>query len=156
MSFKLSMRSKWNLRGVHPDLQAVVHYAATCEGNAFIVTSGVRTLKRQQALVAAGASRTLRSRHLTGHAVDLAVLVEGKVSWSTAGYYPQASLMKYAAKMLDVEMDWGGDFNNGGTTGTKWVDLPHFQLDRMRYSDFSKMHVSDKALHFMDSRKFFL
>ena len=37
----------------------------------FAVTEGLRTLERQKDLKARGLSQTLKSRHLTGHAVDV-------------------------------------------------------------------------------------
>ena len=72
------------LRGVHPDLVRVVLRCAEDwkdAGTGFIVTCGMRTLEEQKVLVAKGASKTLRSRHLTGHAVDLAATIDGKVRW---------------------------------------------------------------------------
>ncbi len=66
----LSERSLKNLTGVHPDLVRVIEFAAGL-GVSFIVTEGMRTIERQKQLLAAGKSRTLRSRHLSGHAVDL-------------------------------------------------------------------------------------
>ena len=71
MTFKLGARSLTRLRGVHPDLVKVVTRAIEISTLDFTVLEGVRSLERQQALVEAGASQTLKSRHLTGHAVDL-------------------------------------------------------------------------------------
>ena len=74
--FRLSARSTARLAGVHPALVAVVGRALCLSPVDFIVTEGRRSPERQAALVRAGASRTLNSRHLTGHAVDVAALVE--------------------------------------------------------------------------------
>ena len=81
MSFRLSQRSRTRLAGVHPDLVAVVEAAIRRTEVDFMVTEGLRDPVRQAALVKAGASRTLNSRHLTGHAVDVAALIEGQVRW---------------------------------------------------------------------------
>ena len=81
MSFRLSQRSRARLQGVHPDLIVVVEAAIRRTEVDFMVTEGLRDPVRQAALVRAGASRTLNSRHLTGHAVDVAALVEGRVRW---------------------------------------------------------------------------
>ena len=54
----LNARSRDRLKGVHPDLVAVVERAAEI-GPAFIVTEGLRTVERQKQLLAAGASRTM-------------------------------------------------------------------------------------------------
>lgn len=81
MSFRLSQRSRERLKGVHPDLVAVVEAAILLTPVDFMITEGLRTPARQAELVRAGASRTLNSRHLTGHAVDVAAWVDGGVRW---------------------------------------------------------------------------
>ena len=89
----------------------------------FMVTEGLRTPARQAALVKAGASRTLKSRHLTGHAVDVAALVEGQVRWDWPLYPRIAEAFKAAALELKTPLVWGGDW-------TRLRDGPHFELDR--------------------------
>lgn len=126
MSFKLSARSLKNLEGVHPDLVAVVKRAIEVTGVDFMVTEGLRTQSRQARLVAAGASQTMNSRHLTGHAVDVAALVAGKVRWDWPLYHRIADAMKAAAKELNIPLEWGGDWK-------KFPDGPHFQLPRKQY-----------------------
>jgi peptidoglycan L-alanyl-D-glutamate endopeptidase CwlK len=84
----------------------------------FIVTEGMRTVERQRQLVAAGASQTMNSRHLTGHAVDLAALVAG-------GYTALGAAVKRAAVEEQVAITWGGDW--------KMRDGPHFELEWARY-----------------------
>ena len=125
----LSQRSLRALKGVHPDLAKVVrraHGLARDAGDDFIVTEGVRTLARQKELVAKGASKTLNSRHLTGHAVDLAPVVGGGVTWKWPAFHPMAAHMKAAAKELGVPVIWGGDWKT-------FKDGPHFELDRRKY-----------------------
>lgn len=125
----LNDRSKKKLEGVHPDLVRVVAHAtelATAAGLAFIVTEGLRTLERQHQLVAAGASTTTRSRHLTGHAVDLAAVVSGEVRWDWPLYQRLGHLVKQAAQDLQVPVEWGGDW-------TTFKDGPHFQLPWAQY-----------------------
>lgn len=125
MTYKLSKRSLDNLKGIHPDLVAVVHRALEISPIDFAVIEGLRSVERQKQLVAAGASRTMRSRHLTGHAVDLAAWVGGiRYDWPL--YDALGLAMKTAAKELGVSIVWGGD----------WVtfrDGPHFELDRAKY-----------------------
>jgi peptidoglycan L-alanyl-D-glutamate endopeptidase CwlK len=121
----LTDRCRDRLRGVHPDLVRVVERAAE-SGHTFIVTEGLRTLAQQQRLVTAGASQTLRSRHLTGHAVDLAVLLDGEVSWHWPLYQRLSLGMKAAAQLEGVRIVWGGDW-------TTFKDGPHFELDRRSY-----------------------
>lgn len=118
---KLNENSLKKLSKVHGDLIAVVVRAAELSEVEFIVTEGLRTKERQAELVKAGASRTLRSRHLTGHAVDLAAKVNGQIRWDWPLYSKLASVMKTAAKELKIPLEWGGDWKT-------FKDGPHFQL----------------------------
>lgn len=125
----LNTTSHQRLRGVHPDLVRVVRRCAVDWADpemGFIVTQGLRTLEEQKLLKAKGASRTLRSRHLTGHAVDLAVSVRGQIRWDWPLYAKLAKAMKAAAKAEKVPLDWGGDW-------ASFKDGPHFQLPWAKY-----------------------
>ena len=126
MSFRLSRRSRDRLAGVHPSLVAVVELAITRTPIDFMVTEGLRTAARQAVLVRAGASRTLNSRHLTGHAVDVAAMIGGQVRWDWPLYPRIAEGFKSAARDLDIPIVWGGDWKT-------LRDGPHFELDRTRY-----------------------
>lgn len=126
MSFRLSQRSRAALQGVHPDLVAVVEAAIELTPVDFMVTEGLRTAARQAELVRAGASRTLNSRHLTGHAVDAAAWVDGQVRWDWPLYPRIAEAFKAAAKGRGVRLIWGGDW-------PRLRDGPHFELDRGAY-----------------------
>ena len=77
----LNKKSIDRLSGVHPDLVAVVQLAIQLSDIDFQVIEGVRSKARQLQLVEAGASKTLNSRHLTGHAVDLCALINDSVRW---------------------------------------------------------------------------
>lgn len=123
---ELDARSLKRLEGVHDDLVKVVKLAFDISPNVFIVTEGLRTLERQKQLLAAGASQTLRSRHLTGHAVDLAVKVGAEVRWDWPLYSALAVVMKDAANQLGVPIEWGGDWKT-------FKDGPHFQLPWREY-----------------------
>lgn len=126
MGFILGLRSRMRLRGVHPDLVKVVEAAIKYSSQDFTVLEGLRSFKRQQELYAAKATRTMRSRHLTGHAVDLAPLVGGKVRWDWPLYTKLAEVVKAAAKELGVPIEWGGDWRT-------FKDGPHFQLPWKEY-----------------------
>lgn len=125
MTFALGAKSLARLEGVHPDLVRVVKRAIEITPVDFTVTEGLRTVERQRALVAAGASQTMKSRHITGHAVDLAALVLGEVRWDWPLYAKLAGAMKAAAKEVGVPLEWGGDW--------KMKDGPHFQLTWANY-----------------------
>ena len=124
--FALGARSRARLQGLHPDLVRVVERAIQLTPVDFTVTEGLRDAKRQAQLVAAGASKTMNSRHLTGHAVDVAALVGGKVSWDWPLYGRIAEAFKAAAAELGVPIVWGGDW-------PRFRDGPHFELPRASY-----------------------
>lgn len=124
--FKLGKRSIERLQGVHPDLVRVVHRAIALTPVDFTVLEGLRSHERQQTLVASGASQTLNSRHITGHAVDLGAWVDNQVDWSWPLYHQIANAMKAAATELGIPIVWGGDWKT-------FKDGPHFELDRRYY-----------------------
>lgn len=122
----LNVRSRERLKGVHPDLVGVIEHAAGMAPGTFIVTEGLRAPDRQYQLYVSGASKTLNSRHLTGHAVDLAALVDGKVRWDWPLYHKLAAIVKQAAAEKNVPLIWGGDWKS-------FPDGPHYELDRRVY-----------------------
>lgn len=107
MSYVLSARSMRNLEGVHPDLANVVRLTLMDSPIDFVVIEGLRTLKRQQQLVESGASQTMNSRHLTGHAVDLAAWV-GEIRWDMGLYYQIAATVQKVSRYTRVPIRWGG------------------------------------------------
>lgn len=126
MAYRLSERSLKRLAGVHPRLVALVKEAAALTPVDFMVTEGLRSPERQAALVRAGASRTRNSRHLTGHAVDVAALVDGQVRWDWPLYPRIAAAFKAAAARQCTPVVWGGDW-------PRLRDGPHFELDRKAF-----------------------
>ena len=128
MGYSFGLRSTLRLRGVHPDLVRVAKRAISISPTDFTVIEGVRSFERQQQLYANGASHTLHSRHLTGHAIDLGVLIGGAVVWGPWTLYQQlAATMKAAASMEKVPIEWGGEIWG------EFHDGPHFQLPREKY-----------------------
>lgn len=126
MTYNLSKKSRDRLAGVHPDLVKVVERAIEITEIDFAVLEGVRSKTRQEQLVKAGASQTMRSRHLTGHAVDLGAYVAGSVRWDWPLYHKLAVAVKQAATELQVPIEWGGDW-------TTFKDGPHWQLPWKEY-----------------------
>lgn len=118
---RFGVRSLLRLRGIHPDLRKVMDEAIKITAQDFTILEGKRTIERQRQLLKAGATRTLRSRHLTGHAVDVGVLVKGQVRWDWPLYENIAKTIKMAAKRVGVNIEWGGDWRT-------FKDGPHFQL----------------------------
>lgn len=117
----LNPRSLSNLKGVNNKLVRVVTLADEQAHTPFIVTEGLRSKERQLVLFNKGASRTLNSMHIVGRAVDLAVVIDGEVRWDWPLYYKLADTMKAAAALLNIKIEWGGDW-------TTFKDGPHFQL----------------------------
>jgi len=142
MAFKLGKRSMDRLTGVHPDLVAVVHRAISRSEIDFTVIEGIRTADRQRQLVKAGASKTMDSRHLTGHAVDLAAWVGGTVRWDWGLYLKIAEAMRAASNELGTPIRWGGTWGllsniEGPITAEvlhkRFPDGPHFELWKQKY-----------------------
>lgn len=119
--FVFGARSLGNLNGIHPDLRKVMDRAIQITPIDFTVIDGLRTKQEQERLVATGKSKTMRSRHLTGHAVDIAPIVDGKISWDWPVYLKLSMVVKKAAADVGVKIEWGGDW-------TKFRDGPHWQL----------------------------
>lgn len=107
MAFKLSNRSRKNLEGVDERLVAVVEYAIEVTRVDFAVTEGVRTVQRQRELVAAGASQTMNSKHITGHAVDVVAYIGSRISWELNLYDDIADAFKLASMEVCVPIRWG-------------------------------------------------
>lgn len=126
MTFNLSKRSRARLVGVHPDLVAVVERAIQITGVDFMVTEGLRSVTRQKELFAVKATKTMNSRHLTGHAVDVAAMVGSEVRWDWPLYSRIAEAFKQAALERRTPIIWGGDWKS-------LKDGPHFELDRKAY-----------------------
>ena len=133
-----SQRSLNNLAGVHPDLRRVMDRALQETPNDFVVTSGVRTLAEQRRLVAAGASRTMDSAHLTGYAVDVAYYLDGEITWAWPIYDANAEVIMRIAEEEGVPIQWGGDWRT-------LRDGPHFELHRDHY-DWSAPHTSARPV----------
>ena len=123
MSYSLGKKSKQKLEGVHEDIVAVVELAISKSEYDFTVLEGLRSVERQKELVDTGKSTTMNSRHLNGHAVDIA---PWPISWDWDDYYPIAKVIKEAAEELDVDFEWGGDWKT-------FPDAPHWQLSWRKY-----------------------
>ena len=117
-----SKRSLRNLKGIHPDLRRVIDRALQESPLDFIVIEGLRTMQRQRELYASGASKTMNSRHLTGHAVDLLPIGKDGAAFAWPLYDKLGPAVKAAADAEGVEITWGGDW-------AKFRDGPHFQLN---------------------------
>lgn len=147
--YKLSQRSLDRMEGVDERLVAVVKHAITATKTDFGVIQGLRTIEMQKALVAKGASQTMKSKHLDGLAVDLMAYVEGRGSWELNLYDDLAAAMAEGANAVGCKIRWGAAWHIdsiGQYKGTmeeamnEYIDLrrsqgrrpfidgPHFEL----------------------------
>ena len=107
MTFYLSKKSLSILETVNPPLQEVTQLAIKKSRVDFGVICGVRTMSEQQALVDSGASKTMKSKHLEGNAVDVMAYVGTRGSWEITLYDDIADAFKAAAVELDIGIRWG-------------------------------------------------
>tara|TARA_Y100001938_G_C7975094_1_gene371335 strand:+ start:254 stop:706 length:453 start_codon:yes stop_codon:yes gene_type:complete len=149
MSFKLSQRSLGRLDGVKNEMHSVVVSAIDMSNVDFGVICGLRTQEEQEDLLAQGATQTLKSKHLTGDAVDLMAYIGSRASWELNLYDDIADAMKQAAIKHDVAIKWGAAWSVGNIAeweGTMeeamnsyidlrrsegrrpFIDGPHFEL----------------------------
>jgi len=147
--YKLSQRSLDRMEGVDERLVAVVKHAITETKTDFGVIQGLRTIEMQKALVAKGASQTMKSKHLDGLAVDLMAYIGGRGSWELNLYDDLADAMAEGANAVGCKVRWGAAWHIdsiGQYKGTmeeamnEYIDLrrsqgrrpfidgPHFEL----------------------------
>jgi peptidoglycan L-alanyl-D-glutamate endopeptidase CwlK len=113
-----SKRSQQHLAEIHIDLYEVVFLARLLSEVPFEITDGLRTIEEQRDYFNNGFSKTMRSKHLDGLAVDVVPI---PVTWEPEAFYPIAEAMKQAADILDTPIVWGGDWRT-------FKDYPHFEL----------------------------
>lgn len=122
----MSLLRAERLEGVHVDLRTVIERVGELAPFDVMVLEGLRTVERQKKLLASGASKTMNSRHLTGHAVDIAPVIDGEISWHWPHYHQLEPIVKAAAEELHVDIEWGGDWRS-------FKDGPHWQLPWKAY-----------------------
>jgi len=118
MAYKLGQRSLKMLDGVDERLQSVVRSAIGQSKQDFSVICGLRTIQEQRALVAKGASQTMKSKHIDGLAVDLMAYDAGATPsgrWELNLYDEIADAMKSAAQELGVSLRWGAAWHKNLT-----------------------------------------
>ena len=126
----LSQRSQIALAGVHRDLLTLVTNADSIadetQGITVDIIEGIRDQATQVKYLHEGKSKTLNSRHLTGHAFDFCVKVHGVLQEKISPYYKQqADLFKATAKKLGYDITWGGDWGwDGMHIELSWESYP--------------------------------
>jgi peptidoglycan L-alanyl-D-glutamate endopeptidase CwlK len=149
MTFKLSQRSLDRMDGVNESLVAVAKAAIGHTKTDFGVICGLRTIEEQRELYNKGASKTMKSKHIDGNALDLMAYVGSRGSWEIKLYFDIADAVKQAAIDVGVAMRWGAawhinDIRHWDCTMEKayisyvdlrrsqgkspFIDGPHFEL----------------------------
>ena len=157
MAFKLSSRSLGRLDGVDEKLSNVVKRAIGYSTVDFGVIQGLRSVEEQKELVARGLSKTMKSKHLEGRAVDLMAYLNGRACWEINVYDEIADAMKQAAIDEDVHIRWGAAWTvsdirswegtmeeamlhyvdiRRGQNKRPFIDAPHFELMTPINGDF--------------------
>lgn len=125
----LDARSEGIFAHVELDLVRVMRMAAQ-EPQPFVVIQGIRTPVQEALACSTGNSTTMHSRHLPDKnglaaAVDVAALIDGKVSFAPGReaevFGAIADQIKAAAKSLSVPITWGGEWES-------FKDWGHFEL----------------------------
>jgi len=121
---RLNKTSIKRLKGVHPDIVKVVK-RASLYADIFVV-EGLRSQKRQNKLKKSGNSQISRSYHLYGLAVDLVLMVNGKIDWNTV-----ASYKKVHKAICRAEDELGLNVIDNAMFDLHWkslTDYPHWQM----------------------------
>lgn len=124
MTFFLGSKSRAELQGVDARLVSVVERAIEITEVDFAVHDGIRTTEEQRQYVKAGTSKTMRSKHLEGRAVDLVPYIAGKLRWEWEPIYRIAAAMVLAAREKGVNLRWGGVWDRDITEVCKGLTDP--------------------------------
>lgn len=133
MGFKLSSRSESNLNGVDERLVKVIHRALEISSADFAVIEGKRTMKQQEENVRKGVSKTMASRHLTGHAVDiLPSAIKPGMNWDLKYFEPVLDAIARAGEEMGVPLRFGINWKNDPSLPieTKFIDAPHVEIPK--------------------------
>ena len=123
--FRFSKRSEDGLQTLHPQLQLVARHALKISRVDFTIISARRTIQEQRKLVAQGKSKTMRSRHLKGEALDFAPIhpTTGKGVFDRNLAIEVAVAFMDAGQTLECPVKWGGMWLN-------FEDIPHIEMIR--------------------------
>lgn len=97
-----------------------------------LIYETIRTKEMQAENVKKGASKTMKSYHIVGQALDF-VFVDnsGKALWSLNSYLSKIDIINYAKKL---GFTWGADWDNDGNWRDEtFLDSPHIQYNYRGY-----------------------
>lgn len=131
MGFKLSARSQSKLDGVNEPLVRLVHRALEISEADFAIIEGLRSIEKQQENVRKGVSQTMKSKHLTGQAVDiLPSSIRPGMKWELHHFKPVLHAFHLASIELGIPLRFGINWKNDPSLPieTKFIDAPHIEL----------------------------
>lgn len=132
MTFILSKKSLNKLKGVEQKLINVVKDAIEITVVDFSVGEGLRSTSRQHFLMSQGKTKTEKSKHLIGKAVDLFAYVNNKISWDLKYYYDIAQAMRDSAIKNNVIIRWGAVWDKSLN------DIRNTELEPILYTERRK------------------
>ena len=91
------------------------------------IIEGLRTAKRQEELLAKGATKVKYSRHMSGKAVDLAPY---PIDWEDRErFHYMGGMIRGIGQQLGLKIRWGGDWDSDGEIkDNNFDDLVHVEL----------------------------
>ena len=132
--YRFSRTSEKRLMYLHPNLQKFFIELLRISPYDFSISQGVRIAEEQNKLYQQGRTvpgkvitncdgYKIKSKHQIksdgfGYAGDIAILVDGKVTWEEKYYKEVARAGRVLMQKYNIE--WGGDWKN-------FKDLPHFE-----------------------------
>ena len=121
-------RSKSRLNGVNSKLVNILNESIKLMD--LTVLEGVRSKERQRVLVAKGASKTMKSKHLKGMAVDVTPYpVDFDSAKGINRHYYMAGILRGIAHMMKISVRSGADWDSDGEIkDQKFNDLVHLEL----------------------------
>lgn len=83
------------------------------------ISEGLRSIERQKELFKQGKSKTLKSKHLIGDAIDIYPIKNNKIDWE---FYPVLmKIAKETAAKYNFSLNFGIDFKT-------FKDSPHIEI----------------------------
>lgn len=131
MGFKLSARSQSKLEGVNEPLVRLVNRALEISDADFAVIEGLRSIEKQKENVRNGVSQTMKSKHLTGDAIDiLPSSIKPGMKWELHHFKPVLDSFYRASVELGIPLRFGINWKSDPSLPieTKFIDAPHVEL----------------------------
>lgn len=141
--FRFSKNSKKELRTMDPKLQEVFSLALKLSNVDFGISEGHRAISRQKKLYARGrtepgdiVTNIDGVNDLSDHnyspskAGDIYAFVNGRANYDDIYMMYLGGVITSAAKVLDVEIKWGGNWDGDGIllTDQNLKDAPHYAI----------------------------